>query len=331
MMRQFYPPLAVLLIVGVLASCSDTPKKAHQNQKTVISKKSEMPDLKRLKALSIKAPVAKREAHQATYHGDVLTDDYFWLKDQGYPEINDPPVLDYLKAENAYYQAFLEPNKALVDTVFEEMKGRTDEEETSVPFVDNGYEYRWFFRAGEEYRTRVRKNLESGEEQIFLDETELAKGYDYFVLGDWEISPDNRYLAYSFDTNGDERYQVKVKDLITGEYLADVLHDVQGELSFTRDGQALVYALLEKDKWLAKNIKVHQLGEAQSDDSVLYHEADDGFFIGFSETSSQSYFVISSSQGERQESYVVPTDLSKKPELLISRDIRSVQSIDHAQ
>jgi len=289
-----------------------------------------MSDFDRLKALSIDTPVALRKPHKVTYHGDVLSDDYYWLKDQGYPQIDNQSILDYLKAENAYYQAFLQPNTPLVDTVFEEMKGRTDEEETSVPFVDNGYEYRWFFRAGEEYRTRVRKKIETGEERVFLDETELAKGHDYFVLGDWEISPDNRYLAYSYDTNGDERYQVRIKDLESNQYLEDVLDDVQGELSFSADGQSLIYALLEKDKWLAKNINVHRLGTLQSDDRSIYYEEDDGFFIGFSETSSQTYFVISSSQGERQESYVVPTDLSHQPIQLVSREAGFVQSIDHA-
>ncbi|MBX2848590.1 MAG: prolyl oligopeptidase family serine peptidase, partial [Acidiferrobacterales bacterium] len=191
-------------------------------------------------------------------------------------------------------------------------------------------EYRWFFRAGEEYRTRVRKHLESGKESVFLDETELAKGHDYFVLGDWEISPDNRYLAYSYDTTGSERYQVKIKDLESNQYLPDQLHDVQGELSFSADGQSLIYALLEQDKWLAKNINAHRIGTLQSEDTSLYHEDDDGFFIGFAETSSQAYFVISSSQGERQESYVMPTDLSSEPVLLVSREAGFVQSIDHA-
>ena len=284
----------------------------------------------RLKEIDIAAPVAKRKAHKGTYHGDVLHDDYFWLKDQDYPEVNDSDVLAYLNAENDYYQSFLQPNQRLVDTVFEEMKGRTDEQETSVPYIDNGYEYQWFFRAGEEYRTRSRKNIETGLESVFLDETELAKGHDYFVLGDWDISPDNRYLAYSFDTSGDERYQVKVKDLLTNEYLNDQLNDVHGELSFSSDGQSLVYALLEKEKWLAKNINAHKLGTDQSDDKTLYHEADDGFFIGFGQTSSRDYFVIVSSQGERQETYVMSAELSGDLLQLTSRDDGFSQSIDHA-
>jgi len=317
-----------------LIACSQDPRSAEPHLKQNVNSADKasivMPDFTRLKALEGDAPVAPRKDHQASHHGEVLSDPYFWLKDQGYPEVNDVPVLEYLKQENTYYQTFLEANTPLVDRVFEEMKGRTDEQETSVPYVDNGYEYRWFFRAGEEYRTRSRKNQQTGEESVFLDETQLSEGHDYFVLGDWEISADNRYLAYSFDTSGDERYQVRVKDLSTGEYLNDHLNDVQGELSFSADGQSLVYALLEKDKWLAKNINVHKIGTDQSADKTIYHEADDGFFIGFGKTSSQEYFVIVSSQGERQESYVMPSDLSSMPVQLVSREAQFSQSIDHA-
>jgi len=307
----------LLLPIISLTACTHTQEPA-------------MLDVTRLKQLPIPAPIANKETHSATHHGRELVDPYHWMKDQGYPKVDDVAVLQHLKAENAYYKTFLDPNRPLVDRVFEEFKGRTDEEETSVPYIENGYEYRWFYRPGEEYRTRSRKNLSSGEEEIFLDETALAKGHDYFVLGGWEVSPDNRYLAYSFDTAGDERYQIKVKDLHTGQYLDDVLQNVQGELTYSADGSALVYALLEKDKWLAKNIKVHKLGEEQSDDKTIYHEKDDGFFIGFGKSSSKEFLIIVSSQGEVQESYVMPADLSADATLVASREHGFTQSIDHA-
>lgn len=308
--------LLLLPVLG-LAACATT----NQNP---------MSDYTRIKQLSIPAPQADQIPYEAQYHGRTLSDHYHWLKDQGYPEVNDEPVLDYLKQENAYYQSFLEPHRGFVDTIFEEFKGRTDEEETSVPYVDNGYEYRWFFRPGEEYRTRSRTNLKTGEEEIFLDETELAKGHEYFVLGGWEISPDNRYLAYSVDTAGDERYEVRVKDLQTGELLIDVLNDVQGGITFSADGTSLIYALLEKDKWLAKNIKVHKLGTPQEQDTTLYYESDDGFFIGFGKTSSREFLLVVSSQGEVQETYVIPADLSGELVQITAREQGFTQSVDHA-
>ncbi|NND81720.1 MAG: S9 family peptidase [Gammaproteobacteria bacterium] len=315
-----FKPLITTLLAFAVIGC------AHQATDIMPNK-----DFSRLQQLSEPAPVAQRIPNEREYHGRTLSDPYFWLKDQGYPEVDDPAVLDYLTAENTYFHKFLKPHTALVDTLFEEFKGRTDEEETSVPFVENGYEYRWFYRPGEEYKTRTRKNLATGEEQIFLDETKLAEGHEYFVLGDWEVSPDNRLLAYSFDTSGDERYQARVVEIASGEPVEPALTDVQGEVSFSADGKALVYLLLEPEKWQAKNIKVHQLGTPQAQDNTLFYEADDGFFLGFGKTSSKEYFIIASSQGEVLESYIVPAnDLFSEPQMLVSREAGFSQSIDHA-
>lgn len=309
----------ILLPLLSLAACVST------DQSSTV-----MPDIKRIKQISIVAPKADKVPYSESYHGQSLSDDYHWLKDQGYPEVNDEPVLDYLKSENKYFQAFLKPHEKLVDTLFEEFKGRTDEQEKSVPYISNGYEYSWYYRAGEEYRTRSRTNLATGEISVFLDETELAKGHDYFVLGGWEVSPDNRYLAYSFNTAGDERYQVRIKDLTTGQYLDDVLNDVQGKVTFSSDGRSLMYALLEKGRWHSKNINVHRIGTDQSADSSVFYEADDGFFIGFGKTSSKQFVVISSGQTEIQETYVLPADFSGKPVKMVSREEGFLQSIDHA-
>ena len=171
--------------------------------------------MSRIKNITAQPPVAERIDHSVTHHGKELKDPYSWIRDPGYPKVDDAAVLNYLKAENAYYHKFLDPHADLVERVFQEFKGRTDETEESVPYTLNGYQYQWFYREGQEYRTRSRKNLESGAEQVFLDESALAEGHDYYDLGDWEISPDNRYLAYSFNTAGDERYKVRIQDLET--------------------------------------------------------------------------------------------------------------------
>lgn len=289
-----------------------------------------MPAFKRLKELTIPAPLAPRIDSERHYHGQTLHDPYFWLKDQAYPEVNDKRILDYLNQENAYHQQFLEPHAELVETLFKEFKGRTDETEESVPYCDNGYEYRWYFREGEEYRTRSRKCLETGAETVFLDETKLAKGRDYFVLGDWVISPNNRYLAYSFDSSGDERYQVRVVDLDTNSYLMDCLEDTSGPLSFTADSSSFLYGLLDKDRWHTTEIKVHEMGKSQAQDMTLYKEVDEGYFIGFSLSSSREFFIISSGQGEVQEAYVIKSDLSGDLVQMVSREASFQQSIDHA-
>jgi len=289
-----------------------------------------MSEITRIKQLAQNAPMAQTIDHSEQHHDQVLSDPYHWLKDQGYPEVDDQAVLDYLKQENKYYYDYLEPHKDFVETVFEEFKGRTDEEENSVPYVENGYEYRWFFRPGEDYRVRSRKNIASGKESIFLDENLLAKDHEYFVLGSWDISPDNKLLAYSFDTAGDERYQVAFVNLETGEQLNTILNDVSGSVAFSADNKKLMYGLLEQDKWLAKHIKVHQLGSQQADDKTVYFEEDDGFFTGFGFTSSKEFMVIVSSQAEVSEAYILPADFSGEPQKLVSREQGFSVSIDHA-
>ena len=316
--------LYLLLAAYTLAACT-TPQPLSLSESKMLTKNFE-----RLSQLEQAAPVATKIPHQEKHHSRTLNDHFHWLKDQGYPTVDDKNVIDYLEQENDYYQSFLKPNRALVDTIFEEFKGRTDEQETSVPYVSNGYEYQWYFRTGQEYRTRSRKNLATGKEAIFMDETALAQGRDYFVIGDWDISPDNRFLAYSFDTEGNERYQVRIKDLSTGDYLDDVLNDVQGELEFSSDGSKLMYALLEQGRWHSKNIKIHAIGTSQIADQTVYTEADDGFFIGFSKTSSEEFVIISSAQGEVQESYVLPADFSGEPLKIVDRSESFSQSIDHA-
>ena len=98
------------------------------------------------------------------------------MKDQSYPTVDDQDVLDYLNAENDYFQAFLKPNVSLKDTLFEEFKGRVDEQEVSVPWVVNGYEYKWFYEPGQNYRNWHRRNLETGEESVFLNESHAGRG-----------------------------------------------------------------------------------------------------------------------------------------------------------
>ena len=316
--------ISSLLLVACESGENDSPKTDPNLSKITMS------ELPRLKQIEQAAPMAAKQTYTAEHHGETLSDDYHWLKDQSYPEVNDEPVLDYLKSENAYYAEFLAPNQPLVDTIFEEFKGRTDEEETSVPYVYNGYEYRWYFKPGSDYRVRARKNLETGAESVFLDENLLAEGHEYFVLGDWDISPNNRYLAYSYNTTGDERYEVVVIDLQTGATLDKTLIDVSGQIAFSSDNNKLMYALLEKDRWHAKHIKVHELGTEQADDKTVYFEEDDGYFIGFGLTSSREYMLIVSSQGETQEAYAIKADFSGEPQLIVSREKQFSQSIDHA-
>jgi oligopeptidase B len=284
----------------------------------------------RLPQLEVKAPKVMAKAYQAEYHGLTLTDNYHWLRDEGYPEVNDKPVLDYLKAENDYYANFLAPHKTLLDTLFEEFKGRVDEADTSVPWQENGYEYRWYYQPGKEYKTWVRRKLDSELEQVFIDENQLAEGHEYFSLDGWDISPDNSLLAYSVDTDGSERSTVKIKKLATNEYLEDVLADTAGSVLFSQDSQSLIYSLLEKDKWRTLSVNVHKLGTKQSIDKVLLSETDESFNLYFYLTSSSEYLVIQSGNSIANEvSVFAMADLNQAPKILNKREQNFLLQVDH--
>lgn len=289
-----------------------------------------MPPFDRLRALDQPAPVAEQRPHEFGHHGRKSEDPYHWLRDPGYPDVTDEDVLGHLRAENDYLQAFLGGNPALVDTLFEEFKGRIDETDTSVPFTHNGYEYRWSFNAGDDYRTHLRRPLPDGAESIFLDEPALAADHEYFVVGGWTISPDNRLLAYAVDTSGDERCIARIRDLETGELLDDVLVDVQGDLSFSSDGAALLYVELDPDRWFGRRVRAHRIGTPQTEDRNLFEEGDDSYFLGFTKTSSREFVLISADRGETQEMWVLPADLSTEPTLMVPRDAGFTQQIDHA-
>ncbi|RMA82656.1 S9 family peptidase [Umboniibacter marinipuniceus] len=276
------------------------------------------------------APYASQREHEFSHHGITVSDPWNWLRDSDYPTVDDQDVLDYLNAENAYFQSWLQPQAALTDTLFEEFKGRLDESESSVPWVSNGYEYSWVYEEGEEYRTYLRRDLSDPEAQaeVFLDQPGLAESYEYFVMGGYSVSDDNRYLAYSFDTSGDERYTVRVKDLVSGEYLDDVITDTNGSAQFMKDG-SLVYGLLEEGKWRTQSINRYELDSNAS--TVLLVESDDSFFLGFGSSSDGEYLLLGSGQGAVSEYYALSqNNLTAKPMLLASRSEGFSYTVDHA-
>ena len=239
-------------------------------------------------------------------------------------------MLDYLKTENDYYAQFLAPHKTLVNTLFEEFKGRIDEADTSVPWQKDGYEYRWYYQPGKEYRTWVRRKLDSDVEQVFIDENLLAEGHEYFSLGDWDISPDNSYLAYSVDTDGSERSIIKIKNLVTNEYLKDELADAAGSVLFSQNSQSLIYSLLQQDKWRTLSVNVHQLGTEQNTDKVLLNEVDESFYLDFYLTSSTDYLVIQTGNSITNEVSVVSmANLNQAPQSLNKREQNFLLQVDH--
>jgi oligopeptidase B len=286
---------------------------------------------KRLKSLPEPAPVANRVAHSYTQHGVVVEDPYFWLKDQSYPKIDDKDVLGYVKAENAYFQTFISEHQTTVDTLFNEFKGRMSETDTSVPIIDNGYEYRYEFNKGSEYRTWIRKNLLTNGEQVFLDLQVLAKGQDYFVLGSFAVSPDNTLLAYTVDTDGSEYYTLYIKNLVTGETYPPMHDSVREDIVFTSDSQGIIYQKLFADRWATRSVNLHILGTDISNDKVLQEELDSEYSLGFSVTADDQWLVLSAGNNDMSAVSVVPLASVLDDPLILSTKAQQIYlEVEHA-
>jgi oligopeptidase B len=262
-------------------------------------------------------PIAPTRAHSFTIHGVRVDDPWAWLKDPNYPQVDDAEVLAYLEAENAYFETVMAPLKPLVDTLYEEMKGRIKEDESSVPQKDGEWLYWTAYEVGGEYRKWWRKPVGGGPDELLLDEPALAEGKDYFRLGAFSVSNDGKLLAYAIDDSGAERFEVRVKTLSTGEHLPEVIPGMLSEIVWTADDSAFLYGLAN-DQWRTDNARLHRLGTPIEDDIVLYHEADEGFRVGLGETSARNWIVISTGDHVTSEVRLVPANDPTAPAILVS-------------
>ena len=264
---------------------------------------------------SLKPPVATKVPHTSTWHGDTRSDPYFWLKDQGYPKVDDPAVLDYVHAENAYFDASMKPLAPLVATIFAELQGRVKQDDASVPVKDGDFEYWWRFAPGAQYRTWMRRPVSGGAEQVVLNETDLATGKDYFRLSGTAISPDGRLLAYAADTSGDERFTLKIRDLATGKDIETVTIKSVGVPVWSADSKALAWTEVN-DNWRRFAVRLHTLG--QTGGTTLYEEtADIGFGVSVDRSQDGRYFIVTTGDNVTSEVRLIPTANPSAPPLLV--------------
>lgn len=260
-------------------------------------------------------PVAEAIPHRFTLHGVTIEDPYAWLKDPGYPEVTDPRILAYLEAENAYFEQEMAPWKGLVGTLFEEIKGRQPEADVSVPWREHGFWYQWRYEHGAQYRIWLRAPAPAGvaeppptdsdQWRTILDEPALAAEHDYFTLGGLAVSGNGRYLAWSADTNGSERFVLHITDLETGELLHEPIENTHGSPVWLADSAHLVY-LLRNEQWRPYQVRLHRLGTAVADDRILYEETNESFFVGIELTSSEEYVIVSSGDHVTSEVFRFP-------------------------
>jgi oligopeptidase B len=264
-----------------------------------------------------KPPLAERRQHAFTIHGETIQDPYAWLKDPGYPDVTDPDILGYLEAENGYFDSVMAPLKPLTDRLYEEMKGRIKEDDASVPQKDGDWLYWTAFETGGQYRKWWRKPMSGGADELILDEPALAEGKEYFRLGALSVSNDGSLLAYAIDDNGSERFEVRVKNLSTGEHLPDVIPGMLSEIVWAADDSGFLYGLAN-EQWRTDNARFHRLGTPITDDIEIFRETDPGYRVSVSETSSRQWIILATGDHVTSEVYLLPAGDPLATSLLVA-------------
>ncbi len=276
-------------------------------------------------------PMAERRPHSFTHHGITITDDWAWLKDPKYPTVDDPDVLAYLNAENAWFEAAMKPHAALVETLFAEMKGRLKEDDASVPQKDGDWLNWWAFRPGGQYRIWYRKPVAGGAESIILDEPVEAAAVDYFRLQVLSVSPDGRLAAWSADSSGAERFVLKIRDLATGADIETVSLVTNGAVAWGADSKSLVYTEVN-DNWRTYRARLHILGSDPAGDRTIYEETEElGFNVGVGKTQDDAWILIATGDNQTSEIRLIPAaDPGAEPIMVSPRRVKREYSVDSA-
>jgi oligopeptidase B len=231
-------------------------------------------------------PIAPKHPYVHKLQGDERRDDYFWLRDR-----DNPDVIAYLEAENAYTEAMMQHTESLQATLYEEMLSRIQEDDLSVPYRYGDFYYYTRTETGKAYPIHCRKyqTLDAPEE-VLLDQNELAEGTEYFSLGVFDVSPNHRILAYSIDTTGAERYTLFFLDLATRQLYAESIPDT-ASFAWGNDNQTVFYAQLDPANRPYQLFR-HRLGNDIKTDQLLFHETDDAYFLGVDKTRSEAYVLL---------------------------------------
>ena len=271
-------------------------------------------------------PEASQRPYEMTLHGDTRIDPYYWMKDRENPE-----VVAYLEAENRYAEAVMGPHEELMDTLFDEMVGRLDPSEESVPYELNGYWYYSRYEDGLDYPIYARKKGSlSAPEEIVIDVNALAEGTSFFSLRGLTISSDNQLAAFAVDTIGRRNYTIWFKDLQSGELTKSDIENVTANMVWAEGTRVLFYA--DKDPVTLRTHQIwrHEFGST-GPNTLVYEELDETFSCGISKTKSREFLVIGSYQTLASEFRTLP---ASEPEgewqLFEPREREHEYAIDHA-
>ncbi len=271
-------------------------------------------------------PIADRQPRELTTHGDTRVDDYFWLRDR-----ESPDVIDYLEAENSYTSAVMAHTDELQETLFEEIRGRIKQDDSSVPYREGSYFYYTRFEDGKEYPIHARRpGSMEGPEQVMLDANFLAEGHGFFQIGGRDVSEDECLLAYATDTQGRRQYTIRIKDLESGELLPDEIPDVTSNLVWANDNTTLFYTRQDPETLRYHQIYRHVIGTDSGEDELVYEEPDVEFNLGVFKTKSKAYVMIEAFQTLSSEFRYVDADAPQGDfTVVLPREPEHEYRVDH--
>ncbi|MDQ6436851.1 S9 family peptidase [Mesorhizobium sp. LHD-90] len=271
-------------------------------------------------------PATEERSFTDTRHGITRTDEFAWLRADNWQEVfRDPSVLDpairkHLEAENAYQQVLMSDTADLRKTLFQEMKGRIKEDDSSVPMKDGPYAYGSSYKKGGEHPRFFRTPRDGGAEEIILDGDAEAEGKAYFNLGGMDHSSDHNRLIWSFDDKGSEFFTLKTRDLGIGEDLADIIPDTSGSGVWDAGNAGFFYTRLDPNHRPSKAF-YHQLGTDMADDRLVYEETDAGFFMGVGGTRDSRWIMIGINDHETSEYRILDAATpDAEPKLVAARE-----------
>jgi oligopeptidase B len=265
------------------------------------------------------APVAEQRPSTTAHHGRERTDNYVWLRADNWQEVmRDPEALPqdirtYLEAENDYYDTLMQDTKSLQETLFEEMKGRIKQDDSSVPAPDGAYAYSSRFEEGKEYPCFMRSAREGGDEETLFDGPKQAEGTDYFALGLMQHSPDHGKLAWSVDTNGSEYHHMRIRDLSSGIDGDDVTRDV-GSFQWCADSAGFVYVRVDENH--RPNAAYYKQPGAEA--QLIYEESDPRFYLSIGKSLDGKWMILHCGQNDEDEVRLFPADAPTSDMILIS-------------
>jgi len=275
-----------------------------------------------------KPPVAAMKPFEVKSPHGTRVDEYYWLRDDARKH---PEMLAYLTAENAYKDAMLAPVRPLEDKVYGEIVARIKQDDASVPYRDRGHWYYSRYETGKEYPVHARKagSLDAPE-QVLVDENELAQGHDFFELGELEVSPDNRILAYTEDSVGRRQFTLRFKDLATGKMLPDVITNVEANVAWAADSRTVLYVEKDPQTLLGNKVRKHVLGTDPKDDPLVYEEHDESFYMGVDGSKDGRYvFIGLQSTVSTEQHYADAADPKLEFRVILPRERDHEYQADH--